>query len=217
LRRAVERTIKISVSNEEEMIDLMDTLCNRLGFVDLNMTYRPGMIKIQVRGSHNDVKRAIGLIREIISMSKRKARLKLLGINVFEAKELSKEAGMAISLELLAEALKMRGFNCRIIENRIETSANEDIVFEVARLIGLAYSNLRFETKSSSVKRLIALASSISGCDVWTTIDTAERINLLRRNDSGRLILIKDWRSALEELLEELKKIEEELFEDFVQ
>ncbi|GEM_PF-1294722 len=206
MRRAVERVFKVSVSSEEELLELVDAICNKLSFVDLNITCRARVIKIHVRGSHSDVRRAAGLIKEIVSMSRRKSRLRLMGINVFEARELSKEAGMAISLELLAEALRLRGFNCRVVESRVETNAGEDVVFEVARLIGAAYEGLRFETRSSSVKKLLALASSASGHDVWTVIGVAEELRLIRRNDSGMLIPLRDWKQALSVLIDALKR-----------
>lgn len=135
--------------------------------------------------------------------------MKLVGINLFEVRALSREAGTAISLELLAEALQLRGFKCRVVDGGVETDADEDTVFEVARLIGSAYSNLQYETKSSSVKKLLALASSVSGLDLWTVVGAAEELKLLGRNESGRLVLRKAWREALSELLSSLKEVEE--------
>jgi len=209
LRRAVERVFKISVSGEEELLEILDAICSRLTFVDFNISSRPGFIKVAVRGSHDDVRRAAGLIRELTSTIKRKSRLKLAGINLFEVRALSREAGTAISLELLSQALQLRGFKCRVVEGGVETDADEDVVFEVARLIGSAYTKLQFETKSSSVKRLLALASSVSGVDLWTVVDVAEELKLLGKNESGRLVLRRGWREALDELLAALKEVED--------
>ncbi|MCS7385697.1 MAG: DUF2067 domain-containing protein [archaeon GB-1867-005] len=209
MRRGVERVFKISVSSEKELLAILDAICSRLTFVDLSISSKPGVVKVAVRGSHDDVRRAASLIRELTSIVKRKSKLKLVGINLFEVRALSREAGTAISLELLAEALQLRGFKCRVVDGGVETDADEDTVFEVARLIGSAYSNLQYETKSSSVKKLLALASSVSGLDLWTVVGAAEELKLLGRNESGRLVLRKAWREALTELLSSLKEVEE--------
>lgn len=120
LRRAVERVFKISVSGEDDLLKLLELICNRLSFVDYNISSRPGFIKVVVRGSHEDVKYAADVIKELTLSVRRKSRLTAGGFNVFSVREISKMAGMAISLDLLAEALRLKGFKCRIVRNSIE-------------------------------------------------------------------------------------------------
>lgn len=208
MRRAVERVFKISVSDEEDLLRVLESLCSRLSFVDYNVSSKPGFIKIIVRGSHEDVEHASEIIREVAFSVKRKSKLGAGGINVFYARDISRMAGMAISLDLLAEALRLRGFKCRIIRNAIETNASEDVVGDVLKLMSSAYADLRFETKSNSVKRLLVLASSVTGVDLWSVVEVARELEFISRDEEGRLVLHREWRDALRRLLLVLRKLE---------
>lgn len=210
LRRAVERVFKISVLSEDDLLELLDLICNRLSFVDYNITSRPGFVKIVVRGSHEEVKYAADVIKELTLSVRRKSRLTVGGFNVFSVREISKMAGMAISLDLLAEALRLRNFRCRIVKNSIETDASEDVVSSVLRLMSSAYLDLRFETKSSSVKRLLVLASSVTGADLWSVVEVARGLEFISRDEEGRLVLLREWRGALKRLLPALRELEGE-------
>lgn len=207
VRRAVERVFKISVSSEEDLLRLIELLCSRLSFVDYNISSRSGFIKIVVRGSHDDVKYAAEVIRELTLSVRRKARAGAGGFNVFSVREISRMAGMAISLDLLAEALRLKGFKCRIVKNAVETNASEDVVYNVLRLMSSAYSDLRFETKSSSVKRLLVLASSVTGVDLWSVVEVARELEFISRDEDGRLVLLREWRDALRRLLPVLREL----------
>ncbi|MCS7364665.1 MAG: DUF2067 domain-containing protein [archaeon GB-1867-035] len=212
LRRAVERVFKISVSGEDDLLKLLELICNRLSFVDYNISSRPGFIKVVVRGSHEDVKYAADVIKELTLSVRRKSRLIAGGFNVFSVREISKMAGMAISLDLLAEALRLKGFKCRVVRNSIETNASEDVVSNVLRLMSSAYLDLRFETKSSSVKRLLVLASSVTGVDLWSVVEVARELEFISRDDEGRLVLLREWRDALKRLLPVLREFEVDEF-----
>jgi len=203
LRKGVERVFTIPFSNEEEQLDLIDELCDRLSFVELHISSKPGLIRICVRGSHDMVRRAGNVIREVVSNFKN--RRFNMGFRVFQANWLSRETGYAISLQLLSEILKRKGYTCTVNGDRLKTDADKEIIIDTVRLVGSIYDDLKFETKSSSVKKLIASASSVVGSDFWSVLNAAISLDLIGRDERGLLIPLKDWRNSLDLLITYLK------------
>lgn len=187
-------------------MELIEELCVSLSFIDSFIYSRSGVIRVYVRGRADLVRKASIIIREIQARYKLKRDFSKSGRNLLSVEKLAAEAGIAISPTFISGVLNYMGYDSELVGNYLKTDADENLVYEISRTIGSVYESLRFETKSSSVKRLVAFAAAVLSLPSWNVVDAAIELKLIGRRDDGLLQPLKDWKSSLNTLIDYLGK-----------
>ena len=119
----------------------------------------------------------------------------------YRAKRLFRDIGLAIPLDALAEALKIKGYKASSDSEAIYTTAPYDEVVTVATLIKEALESLKEIRASRTAKRLIVSAYAVTGLSVYDIITRGIELGLLEEDPEGKILIKKDWREALRDLV----------------
>ena len=119
-----------------------------------------------------------------------------------------REAGRTFPPEALVYALKLRGFEARLSEDkqRIYTNASVEIVIELAREIAEVMDQIRFRVKGTAAKRIIAALVAGLSIDVEKVIDYGLKTRVLEESEDG-IRLREEWRKGLRKIAVMLKKV----------
>ncbi len=120
-----------------------------------------------------------------------------------------KEAGRTFPPESLVYALKLKGYDARLSEDKqyIYTNAPSDIVIESARRIAEVIDEIRFQVKGSAAKRMIAAIAAGLSVGPEKVIEYGLQTRVLEETEDG-LRLREEWRKGLRKIAVMLKGAE---------
>ncbi len=120
-----------------------------------------------------------------------------------------REAGRTFPPESLMYALKLKGYDARLSEDKqyIYTNAPPDIVIESARRIAEVIDEIRFRVKGSAAKHMIAAIAAGLSVDPEKVIEYGIKTRVLEETDDG-LRLREEWRKGLRKIAVMLKGAE---------
>jgi len=210
LRRFMKRTVVVHVSSEEEMVDLIERLTERIKYVDLKIESGHRHLRITLYGTRDLIKAAIAEIYEINRAIKGYRRPDTLGMYSYPMVEIMRliGGGTAIPMNLIVEALKFRGRKALVDRGAIRTDASLDEVAEVARMISWAYSTMKYMDLTPMSKRIVALLVASVGIGVDEAIHALEEAKLIRKIGDNPYTLSVNFEEALRRLKEVVRRLE---------
>ncbi len=157
---------------------------------------KEGVLRVEVKGSRAEVREALARLKSVISeftVVHEKAS------NIYSVKWITNIAGGTISLDVLVEALKAKGYTAYVNEERLETSASKEVVSHLASLIREAYEYMKEPLYSRAFRKAIALAHTLTEKPVSEIIAMAEQRGYAIRK--GEKIFVKgSWKSVARDL-----------------
>jgi len=150
-------------------------------------------LEVDVYGDNTMIRDSWIRLREVLSDygSSQSPRINL--------RRLSRDARIAVPVDVLVEVLKLMGYNAEEDDDGIKTDADYEEVLTFASMIRNALEELRLIPAARRAKHLIAALSASTGARVEDVISTGLNAGILR-DDEGKLLVKKDWRQALREL-----------------
>ncbi len=105
--------------------------------------------------------------------------------------------------QLLVEILNYMGYKALYNNEEIITDASLDLVIEVINKINIIAENIRYKLKGKTTKYYVIAAPIITGKSVEEIIHASMEKGLMAKNND-ELIITKEWRKALKEILENM-------------
>lgn len=155
-------------------------------------------VKLTVYGSEAEIKETVKRIKQLLSEYKTRERG---GARTYPWKRIYRDAGGAIPIDALAQALRLRGHEARETGEGLETTAGYEEVASAAQAVWEAVRSLAASGASRSVKKAVAAAHAAGAGDPVDLLDEALRLGLAREEDDGRIVPAADWRRVSETLL----------------
>ncbi len=156
-----------------------------------------GSIRIVLHGTDTQLRETIRRVKQLIEeySEGRRGRLRR-----YQWRRIYSDAGGAVPLDAVAQALRMEGYQANTVEGGIETDAPYEEVASVAQQVWNTVSALAGTGASRSVKKAIAAVVAAGGGDPLELLEEAIRLGLARDED-GHVIPSGDWRWISETLL----------------
>ncbi len=156
-----------------------------------------GTLKIIVYGSEAEIKETVRRIKQLLREYKTQERG---GARLYTWKRIHRDAGGAIPLDALAQALRLQGHKARETGEGLETTAAYEEVAAAAQAVWEAMKTLAGSGASRSVKKAIAAAHAAGAGDPGELLEEALATGLAREEDD-RIIPAMEWRMLSETLL----------------
>jgi len=120
-----------------------------------------------------------------------------------------KESGRTFPPDALVSALKLRGYDARLSEDkqRLYTNAPASTVIEIARQIAEIIDEIRFRVKGTAAKRMIAALAAGLLVDAEKVIEYGLKTRVLEESEDG-IRLREEWRRGLRKIAVMLKGAE---------
>jgi len=175
-RGYIKRDICIDVMTEEEMIEVLERLSERLNYVDFKAESRPGRIRVIFYGPKDLIRDAMAEAYEIARAVRGMMYPDSNGLYAYSIREVvSLVRGVAIPLNLMSAAAS----------------------------ISDVYEEMKFTNATPMCKRLIALYSTVMDINIVEAIADLEDMKLIRRDgEEGPYILSMEFNQAIAKLKE---------------
>ncbi|MCD6510045.1 MAG: DUF2067 family protein [Thermoprotei archaeon] len=203
-RGYIKRDICIDVMTEEEMIEVLERLSERLNYVDFKAESRPGRIRVIFYGPKDLIRDAMAEAYEIARAVRGMMYPDSNGLYAYSIREVvSLVRGVAIPLNLLVYSLRFKGFEAYLDRGYVKTNAKLEDVMSAAASISDVYEEMKFTNATPMCKRLIALYSTVMDINVVEAIADLEDMKLIRRDgEEGPYILSTEFNQAIAKLKE---------------
>jgi len=163
-------------------------------------------LEVLVSGSATDVERVKDVILSTYSTWRMRHTYSRKGIYVVN--DIMRDIGKPFITDSLAEVLKLKGYECKLVGDKLLTNAPKEEVYNAAELIALALNNIvkiKPKAQTSAKKLISALAAYASLTDINELIGMLKELGYVREVDNYDIAVTKDWRSLLREVVERLR------------
>jgi len=202
-RRSRSREFYISCSGDE-CWDILDSLLDNVKANSIQYRVTSNGIWIKISGLSPEIKEAWIKARRIASSSKSFTRSRRGVRTTLEA--LFSKTRLTFPSQVLEEVLAMQGYPTTISGSEVRSTADPDTLVNAAVRIAEIFHSLPSSLRGSAARKMITAASAILGIEPEETIEEAERLGVLVRDpDTGTLMLVKEWKTALRMLLKSLR------------
>ncbi len=178
----------------------------RAGYAEVSV--QGSKLFVEITGTEYEVKDSWYRVRQAVAELWELYRLSRGGEASIEA--IVKEAGRTFPPESLVYALKLQGYEAKLVDNgsKLATTAPVDVVVRTARTIAEVIDELRFRVKGTAAKRLIAALAAGLGEPVEKIIDYGIKSRVFVEDEEEGIKLREEWRRALRKLAVLLKGAE---------
>lgn len=185
----------------EECLKLAELIRDKAPAVEsMNISIEPYGLRIEMYGYKSDIRNAWIYIRRIVSAYK-SAVIEKKGVREISIDFLVEKIGRTFPPRLLEFIMKKKGYTARIEGDKIITEANiEDITDIIKKMIEIL-DEIRFEIRGTACKYFIVASSVLSGKDHHAIIELGLANKILGRDRDGKIVLKKEWRSAVDQIL----------------
>jgi len=202
----VKRKLFIPCSGEEclKLYELLRDKMPPVNYVSLNLMDK-GLL-IEVYGYETDVKETWFLIKRLLAPLKEAS--KKSGLRRISVDLISKSIHGTFPLRALIEVLRRMNYlvEYSVEENTIVTNASFEVVVSIASRIASLNSEASKVASNTSTRYYLASASIIAGLSIDKVIEVSLTIGFLTQDQSGKYVLTRDWRTALDLFIKATKK-----------
>ncbi|RLF17564.1 MAG: hypothetical protein DRJ66_00445 [Thermoprotei archaeon] len=198
----IKRYVSIRYDTEEEMIELVERISDRLDYIDFKLDVRSKNLRVTLYGPKDLVKEALADIGEIVRGVKGMLYPDIRGLYSYSVRDvMSLIRGVAIPLNILVYALRLRGYRALIEDGCIRTDASLEEVASLAAGISDAYEEMKYLDMTPTCKRLVALYAALKDISIGEAIDDLESMKLIKK-ENERYMLAREFNQSLK-LLED--------------
>jgi len=160
---------------------------------------RGGKAFIVIVGTDAQIKESWLRVRNVLSQ--------LWGLHMLQTSKevpievVAREAGRTFPPEALVYALRLRGYNAELSDDKqlIYTNAPPDEVVALAKSIAETLDSIKFRVRGAAAKRLVAAISAGLGIEPTKVIEVAMEAGVLIESEDG-VRLREEWRRGLRKL-----------------
>ncbi len=207
--KLMKRRLAYNIEGENELVDFLDDVSKKAKAQELKITGRPGRIEVSITGTRTQIKQALAQMDMSFSLAQQgKLAPKSLYVET-DLVALQRQGGWNVSLELLATALRAKGFKAEQIERSIRTNASREEILEFIRYTKKVHESYQFE-RSDALKRFIAVSGYSLSRTPEEVVETAKVARIISPADGGQLSLRIEWHQAVSQL-QTLGEVEDEV------
>ncbi len=164
MSRTYERELLLTFDNRPQMELFIENIHDELKFVEILMTGIPKRLKIKVRGEKEAVKQACRILKWL--------QKSILGVTNKDPQDrfrwnsyYFKRLIGSISPDMVLEVLRIKGHEIKLYEDYFLSTADLNVVQDIAGSIQHIWMELSYKTRSRALKRVVTLVSVIRNED----------------------------------------------------
>ncbi len=185
----------------DECVELANIIAEKTPPVEsLNISIGENSLIIEMYGYRTDIRRAWEYIKRMVRAYRGQA-VAGRGIKKYNIQYLVEKIHKTFPPRLLVEILSRRGYRAGYDGEYVETDADPGIIEELIEQINEITQRIRHRLRGTTTKYFVIAASILRNKEVEDVIEEAMNKGLLVLGEDNRLILVKEWRSALDEML----------------
>ncbi|ASJ00979.1 DUF2067 family protein [Thermococcus gorgonarius] len=207
-----KRVITIHVRSEEEKEELLKEIQKLRLPAFIYVHGKLDSIKINVQGTKDEIREAIGKIRAIHNRVRAKLYPDKRGLYHYSPDDLFREAGTSVSLPVLLRTLRLKGETVIFDEDKKElvTSLPWTEALRLVRELGQALAEISLQT-TRQIREVVLPVSVVYGIPAEDVLELLVELGLAEwKEDKFKYELIKNKEQALEEVIKHLSKEGEE-------
>jgi len=166
----------------------------------MNISIEPYGLRIEMYGYKSDIRNAWLYIRKIVSAYK-SAVVERKGVREISIDFLVEKIGRTFPPRLVEFIMKKKGYMTRLEGDKIITEADTDNITDIIKEIIDILDRIRFDVGGTACKYFIVASSILSGKDYRAVIEFGLANQILDRDSDGKIVLKKEWRSAVDQIL----------------
>lgn len=192
---------------DDECLKIYELLRDRMPSISyISMELSEKGLLIEAYGYESDIrdlwveiKRIIGPLKEITRRS---------GLRKYNVSLITRAIRKTFPPRLLAEVLRRMHYTAEYSgeEDAIVTNAPYEEVLKVVEKLVALNEEVGKVAANTSTRYYLVASCTLAELPVEDVLKLSADMGLLTRTESGKWILTKDWRTALEELLKSIKK-----------
>lgn len=197
--RLMKRRLAYNIEGENQLVDFLDDVSKKVKAQELKITGRPGRIEVSITGTRTQIKQTLAQMDMSLSLAQQG---KLAPKSLFTETDLvalQRQGGWNVSLELLATALRAKGFNADQVEHSIRTNASREEMLEFIRYSKRVHEEYQFE-RSDALKRFISVSGYSLSRKPEEVVETAKVARIISPDGGGQLSLRIEWHQAVSQL-----------------
>ncbi len=188
----------------DECLKLAELIRDKTPVIEsMNITIESSGLRIDMYGYKSDVRNAWMHIKRLVSAYK-SAIVERRGLREISIDFLVERIGRTFPPRLLEFVIKRKGHKAHIEEDRIITDADLDEIFDMIKKIIEVLDEIRFSVKGTACKYFIVASTLLANKSYQLIIEGGLRADILDKDEDGRIILKKEWRSAVDHILKVL-------------
>ena len=197
--RLMKRRIAYAIEGEDELVDFLDDVSKKVKPQELKITGRPGRIEVSILGTRTQIKQALSQMELSRSLAQQGKLAPKSNYTATELKALQRQAGWNVSEDLLATALKAKGFYAELTDHALRTNASGDEMLTFIRYVKRVNEVYQFE-RSDSLKRFIAVSGYSLSHDPEEIVQIARVARIISDGEGRQLSLSLEWHQAVSQI-----------------
>ena len=188
----------------DECLKLVELIRDKAPVVEsMNITIESSGLRIDMYGYKSDVRNAWIYIKRLVSAYK-SAIVEKRGLREISINFLVEKVGRTFPPRLLEFVVKKKGHKARIEGDRIITDADLDEIIDMIKKIIEVLDEIRFSVRGTACKYFIVASALLANKSYQAIIEEGLRVHILDKDEDGRIILKKEWCSAVDQILKVL-------------
>ncbi len=190
--------------HSDECLKLAELIRDKAPAVEsMNITIEQSGLRIDMYGYKSDVRNAWIYIKRLVSAYK-SAIVEKRGLREISIDFLVEKVGRTFPPRLLEFIVRKKGHKARVEGDRIITDADLDEIIDTIKRIVEVLDKIRFSVKGTACKYFIVASALLADKSYQAIIEEGLRAHILDKDEDGRIILKKEWRSAVDQILKVL-------------
>ncbi|ASI99782.1 DUF2067 family protein [Thermococcus celer] len=205
-----KRVITIHVHDEREKEELLREIGRLRLPAFIYVHAKLNGLKINVQGTKDDIREAIGRIREIHNRVRAKLYPDKRGLYRYRIDDLLREAGTGVPTPILVKTLELLGERVELREGELVTSMPWEELVSLAKRLGGYLSDVSLQT-TRQIREVVLPVAALKGLDPSEVIDLLVELGLAEwKEDKFKYELVKNKEQAMKGLLRHLEGEENE-------
>jgi hypothetical protein len=200
-----KRVITIHVRDEKEKEELMRELQKLRLPAFIYVHGKLNSIKINVQGTKDEIREAIGKIREIQARVKAKFYPDRRGLYHYPIDDLLREAGTSVSTPIIMKTLELLGERAELAGDELVTSMPWEEALSIVSRLGEALSEIGLQT-TRQIREVVVPVSVVFEIPPEDVLEKLVELGIAEwKEDKFKYELVKNKEQALKELLNALE------------
>jgi len=188
----------------DECLKLVELIRDKAPAVEtMNITIEQSGLRIDMYGYKSDVRNAWIYIKRLVSAYK-SAIVEKRGLREISIDFLVEKVGRTFPPRLLEFIVRKKGHKARVEGDRIITDADLDEIIDTIKRIVEVLDKIHFSVKGTACKYFIVASALMANKSYQAIIEEGLRAHILDKDEDRRIILKKEWRSAVDQILKVL-------------
>ncbi len=197
--RLMKRRLTYTIEGETELVDFLDDVSKKAKTQELKITGRPGRIEVSITGTRSQIQHTIAQMEMSLSLAQAGKLAPKSRYSESDLSALQRQVGWNVSLDLLATALRAKGFNAELIDGSLRTNASRGELLDFISFTKQVHEAYQFE-RSEALKRFVAVSGYSLNRSPEEVVQLAKVARIITVGEDEPLSLRMEWHQAVSQL-----------------